>query len=95
MLRAAVTVAAAVRRLPRRGAVEVFARDYLSPPLLRALEAYRELLADPGFIQYFREATPIQAIEKLTIGSRPSRRGGAFDIGSLRAIPYNFAWVLV
>ena len=42
MLRAAVTVAAAVRRLPRRGAVEVFARDYLSPPLLRALEAYRE-----------------------------------------------------
>ena len=55
MLRAAVTVAAAVRRLPRRGAVEVFAatvrpyrrgpavwRDYLSPPLLRALEAHRE-----------------------------------------------------
>ncbi len=25
-----------------RAAVEVFARDYLSPPLLRALEAYRE-----------------------------------------------------
>ena len=45
----------------------------------------------PDFPAYFRAATPIDVIERLQIGSRPSRRrdGGA---ANLRAIPWVFAW---
>ncbi|HQW59083.1 MAG TPA: phosphoenolpyruvate carboxylase [Thermomonas sp.] len=53
---------------------------------------YRALVhAHPDFPAYFRAATPIDVIERLHIGSRPSRRrdGG---IANLRAIPWVFAW---
>ena len=36
--------------------------------------AYRDLLEAPGFIDFYRQATPIDAIEQSRIGSRPSRR---------------------
>ena len=43
------------------------------------------------FPAYFRAATPIDVIEQLRIGSRPSRsRDGG--IANLRAIPWVFAW---
>jgi phosphoenolpyruvate carboxylase len=57
-----------------------------------ARERYRALVyEEPRFDDYFRSATPIDLIERLQIGSRPSRRrqGG---IGNLRAIPWVFAW---
>ncbi len=56
--------------------------------------AYRELVVDtPGFVEYFRTATPIDVIERMTLGSRPARRGvGAGGVESLRAIPWVFAW---
>ena len=58
----------------------------------RSMRAYRALIEDPAFVEYFSEATPIDAIETLPIGSRPSRRGGQRSLGDLRAIPYTFAW---
>jgi len=54
--------------------------------------AYLELFHHPGFADYFRESTPINCIESLPIGSRPSRRHGAASIEDLRAIPYTFSW---
>ncbi|HEU0154338.1 MAG TPA: phosphoenolpyruvate carboxylase [Arenimonas sp.] len=54
---------------------------------------YRGLVYEtPGFVDYFRAATPIDVIERLRIGSRPSKRGNAGGVSSLRAIPWVFAW---
>lgn len=57
-------------------------------------DAYRALVyAEPEFASYFRAATPIDVIERMKIGSRPSRRGDeGFRIEQLRAIPWVFAW---
>lgn len=57
-------------------------------------KAYRELVYDGSlFFQYFREATPIDVIERLRIGSRPPARRGGGRIEDLRAIPWVFSWV--
>ncbi len=58
----------------------------------RARKAYRALIEHPSFVAYFEQATPIDAIETLNIGSRPSRRHGERSLEDLRAIPYTFAW---
>ena len=53
---------------------------------------YTQLLNEQGFIAFFRQATPIDALEQSRIGSRPSRRTGAYSLADLRAIPWVFAW---
>jgi phosphoenolpyruvate carboxylase len=53
---------------------------------------YQQLIwGTPEFITYFRQATPIDLIEYLHIGSRPSRRNAGGDIRDLRAIPWVFS----
>lgn len=58
----------------------------------RSLQTYRELVDQPGFIEFFAETTPIEEIENLPIASRPSRRTGQRTLADLRAIPWVFAW---
>jgi len=68
-------------------------------------DAYRALVYDgQRFVEYFRRATPIDVIQRMTIGSRPASRvsgghvsephdnGKAGEIERLRAIPWVFAW---
>jgi phosphoenolpyruvate carboxylase len=56
-------------------------------------EHYRQLVYQtPEFQEYFWQATPIDLIEHLRIGSRPSRRQQTADLRQLRAIPWVFAW---
>ncbi len=58
-----------------------------------AFAAYRNLVYEtPGFIRYFREATPINEISDLNIGSRPSARRSSDRVEDLRAIPWVFSW---
>jgi phosphoenolpyruvate carboxylase len=57
-----------------------------------SLKHYKDLTQDNDFISFFREATPIDAIESSRIGSRPSRRTGKKTISDLRAIPWVFSW---
>lgn len=53
---------------------------------------YEQLMHTEGFIPFFREATPIDAIETSKIGSRPAKRTGANSLEDLRAIPWVFSW---
>lgn len=57
-----------------------------------ARDEYTRLLHSDGFVQFFRQATPIDAIEQSRIGSRPARRSGQASLKDLRAIPWVFAW---
>jgi phosphoenolpyruvate carboxylase len=57
-----------------------------------AYASYRALVEMPGFMQYFLDATPIHAIAKLNIGSRPASRKSLTSISDLRAIPWVFSW---
>ena len=54
--------------------------------------AYSTLLNSDGFVQYFQEASPVEELAMLKIGSRPARRFGASSLADLRAIPWVFAW---
>ncbi len=58
-----------------------------------AFTGYRKLVYDtPGFVDYFRAATPIAEIAELNIGSRPASRKASHRIEDLRAIPWVFSW---
>lgn len=58
-----------------------------------AFTAYRQLVyGTPGFVEYFRSATPIAEIAELNIGSRPASRKSSHRIEDLRAIPWVFSW---
>ncbi len=59
----------------------------------RAMAAYRELIDDPSFWDWFTKVSPIAHISALPIASRPvSRSGGAVHFENLRAIPWVFSW---
>ena len=58
----------------------------------RSYEFYRQLVEQPGFLEFFWSATPIDEIEGLPIGSRPARRRGRQSLNDLRAIPWVFSW---
>lgn len=55
-------------------------------------KAYRAFVERDGFVDYFRAATPIDVIEKMTIGSRPASRRSMHGVQDLRAIPWVFSW---
>jgi phosphoenolpyruvate carboxylase len=59
-----------------------------------ACRHYRNLVYEtPEFLTYFLQATPIEEIAQLKIGSRPSRRTTSTQIEDLRAIPWVFSWM--
>ncbi len=59
----------------------------------RAFRAYRALVYETdGFEQFFWEATVIDEIAHLNIGSRPASRSTSRRIEDLRAIPWVFSW---
>jgi phosphoenolpyruvate carboxylase len=59
----------------------------------RACAAYRHLVYEtPGFVEWFRTATPVGEISELNIGSRPASRKASPRVEDLRAIPWVFSW---
>lgn len=59
-----------------------------------AYESYRRLVYEtPGFYEYFIEATPVEELQHLRLGSRPTRRkSSSKNLDDLRAIPWVFGW---
>ncbi len=56
--------------------------------------AYRcTVYGEKEFVKYFAQATPIEEIMKLQIGSRPAKRIETEQIEDLRAIPWTFGWM--
>jgi phosphoenolpyruvate carboxylase len=60
-----------------------------------AREAFLDLVErTPGFLEYWRAATPIEEISRLRLGSRPAARGrGSLTRADVRAIPWVFSWM--
>jgi phosphoenolpyruvate carboxylase len=56
--------------------------------------AYKALVHDdPDFLVFWRQATPIDEISNLKLGSRPTYRRATQSVGDLRAIPWVFSWM--
>jgi phosphoenolpyruvate carboxylase len=70
--------------------------DMMSNMSLMGEKKYRDLTDDkPGIMDYFYEATPVQELAELNIGSRPSHRKQTNRSKySIRAIPWVFGWSL-
>jgi phosphoenolpyruvate carboxylase len=84
--------------LARAGAVEP---ENVQPAWRTAMDALGEVSArlyrstvfdDPTFFDCFRQLTPIDVIERLQIGSRPTMRAEKSGVAALRSIPWNHAW---
>jgi phosphoenolpyruvate carboxylase len=56
--------------------------------------AYKNLVHDePDFLVFWKEATPIDEISNLKLGSRPTFRKATHSVEDLRAIPWVFSWM--
>ncbi len=62
-----------------------------------AMKAYRKLIDDPDFWEWYKTITPVEHIGNLPIASRPVSRGGenGLQFENLRAIPWVFGWTQV
>src|SRR6266700_209888 len=55
---------------------------------------YREKIAEnPDALRFFEEATPVDELGNVKIGSRPARRTQSRKLDDLRAIPWVFGWM--
>lgn len=56
-------------------------------------ERYKTLINDPPeFYDYFRLATPVDAIERMRHGIRPDMPTDTGSVDDLRAIPWDYSW---
>ncbi len=62
-----------------------------------SMKAYHRLIHHDEFWAWYTSVTPIEHISRLPIASRPVSRktGSEVDFGSLRAIPWVFAWTQI
>jgi phosphoenolpyruvate carboxylase len=80
--------------LARDGEVPDRYREELQRLADRSREVYRELIyEDPRFEALLNQASPLDALTQMNIGSRPSTRSATKTLEELRAIPWVFAWM--
>jgi phosphoenolpyruvate carboxylase len=86
----AAALEASLASAPRQG--DARQAEIMEALSRRALAAYRGLVGAPGFMEWFRCATPFPEIATLNIGSRPASRKASQSLDDLRAIPWVFSW---
>lgn len=60
----------------------------------RSRQVYRALIyEDERFEAFLNLASPLDALTRLNIGSRPAARSASRAVAELRAIPWVFAWM--
>ncbi|UJJ50457.1 phosphoenolpyruvate carboxylase [Rhodanobacter denitrificans] len=67
-------------------------REQMDALAAASRKTYRAFVERDGFVDYFRTATPVDVIERMTLGSRPASRRSMRGVQDLRAIPWVFAW---
>ena len=91
----AATLEATLLQRPAHAREDDAYRDVMEEMSADAFAAYRNLVYEtPGFVTFFRTATPITEIADLNVGSRPASRKKSDRIEDLRAIPWVFSWSL-
>lgn len=92
-----VTSAVLLASSPKRDVVDIFDnwRERLTQNAQAARIKFRGLVYETdGFLTYWQEATPLDEIVRLRIGSRPATRGKAgLKVTKIRAIPWVFSWM--
>jgi len=69
-------------------------RDAMEEMSAAGFAAYKAVVHDdPEFLEFWREATPIDEIGNLKLGSRPTFRRATKSVEDLRAIPWVFSWM--
>ena len=66
------------------------AMDLLSTESGRMYRA--TVFEDPAFYGFFRQLTPVDVIERMQIGSRPTTRVERVGVAALRSIPWVHSW---
>jgi phosphoenolpyruvate carboxylase len=94
-LRGAGGMPAMHKKLPSPHQIPAKWRSVMDQISAEALKTYRGLVYEsPGFLEFWRAATPIDEIKNLRIGSRPASRKAQSDSpGQIRAIPWVFSWM--
>ncbi len=78
---------------PLRASREVLWEEAMAEISAEAFAVYRRLIyEEPDFLEFFYQATPIEELSLLNIGSRPAKRRPTHRIEDLRAIPWVFSW---
>ena len=79
---------------PQTTAVPSAWREALEAMAAAGQHAYRSLVYEtPGFVRFWQEATPIDEIRRLHLGSRPAARATSGAIEQIRVIPWVFSWM--
>jgi phosphoenolpyruvate carboxylase len=93
-LTTAATVAASLRHKERDDRQLARWKEAMERISQDAFAAYRSFTRETeGFYDYFIQATPVEELQHLRIGSRPAkRREGSRSLDDLRAIPWVFGW---
>ena len=89
-----VILGAHAARAKRRTGLDPAWRAAMDAMGAHSTEVYRALVHDPEFLVFWQQATPIDEIGELKLGSRPSyRKEGPRTLADLRAIPWVFSWM--
>ena len=78
--------------LPHNGKMQPNFAEAMEALSQLSYTAYRKLADHPGLVMFYQNASPVEELTLLKIGSRPARRFGAQGLDDLRAIPWVFAW---